>query len=826
MRDVIRALACETFTEGSTNAEHEDMALSIREFRLAARSLARHPMLVLVVSVSIGVAVGGNALVFSWLESTVLNPYPAVAAPDRVVALNMRAPDGRDWPLSYPVYRDWRGTQAFSGVAAWSAARLSRRGEGGSPAGEAWAMLVSSNYFDVLGVRAVLGRTFAEEDETRGHPVAVLTHGYWAREFGSDPGVLRRSLTLNGIELQIVGVAPRGFAGTYVGAGFDVFVPLTLQPRLQGASTLDARSVRWLQSFARLHPGATLAGTRSLFDANARAVSEMAGEVPVTGALVRRMREQFLGSLVFPLFTAMLAVTGLVLLIACANVANLLMARALARRSETAVRLSLGADARHVTAPFLAESVLLALPGLLTGLALAYAGKGLIHRFIPPVALRVELPIHMNLQVIGLAIVATALAAMLCGLAPALQAARVRPMDVLREAGGSARSRLRDGLVVSQIALAITAVFCAALFVRSLRSARDLDLGFEAPAAVLLAGTDMSGVEADPEAARVRVTRLLDGLRAIPGAGEAALSTMVPLGFGGHRYVDTRAQDHVPAPEQNSSAERVVVSAGYFETMEMEIVAGRAFTRDDRAGSRKVALVNESFVKRFWPGLDPLGRTVDQGQGPAFVVGVTRDGKYRNLDDVDYPVVYWPHAQAYDPRFTIHVRALAEPATLWPSIREAFARESRDLPLLSPRTLAEHIRASTMVQEIGGAMLGLFGALALLLAAIGVYGTLVLNVNARRRELGLRLALGARRGQVIRLVLARSARLALAGCAFGLPLAAGAGLLLQPQLIGVTSMDARAFGVVLLWVSALAGTAGLVPALQASRTDPARTLKS
>jgi predicted permease len=803
------------------------MIVWVNEIRLAARQLMHSPLLLVLVTASIGLAVGGNAIVFSWLESTVLNPYPAVASPDRLVALNMRAPDGRDWPLSYPAYKDWRDTDVFAGVAAWSMARLSRRGEAGAPASEAWAMLVSSNYFEVLGVRVSPGRPFTAEDEARANPVAVLTHGYWVREFGGDADIVGRSLNLNGTELQIVGVAPDGFVGTYVGAGFDVFVPLTLQPRLQGASALDARGARWLQSFARLWPKASLASSRQAFEASARAASESAGEVPVTGALVRRMREQFLGSLVFPLFTAMLVVTVLVLLIACANVMNLLMARAVARRAETAVRLSLGADARHVSAPFLAESVLLALPGLLAGLALAYAGKGLIHRFIPPVALRVELPIHMNARVIVMAAVATALTAVLAGLAPSLLAARTRPMNVLRLAGdGGGKSRLRDGLVVAQIALAVAAVFCATLFVRSLDRARAVEPGFDSPATVLLAGTDMSVAEADPDAARVRVERLLDRLRAIPGVAHVAASTMVPLGFGGHRYADVRAQDYVPAPDQNSSAERVVVSAGYFETMGMNIVRGRGFRGEDRVGSRPVAVVNEAFARRFWPGLDALGRALDQGQATAIVVGVARDGKYRDLDDSEYPVVYWPLAQVYESRFTLHVRALAEPAALWRSIRQAFANESADLPLLAPRTLAEHMRAATLVQEIGGAVLGIFGALALVMAAIGVYGTLVLNVNARRKELGLRLALGAPRRHVIALVLARSGSLALAGGLAGLPIAAAAGFLLQPQLIGVTAMDVRAVASVLLSLTALAGVAGAVPALRAVHTDPIRTLKS
>jgi predicted permease len=803
------------------------MVPSPGEFRSAARELVRHPLLAALVTVSAGLGIGANAIVFSWLESTVLHPYPMVGSPERLVALNMRAPDEREWPLSYPVYRDWRESRVFDGVAAWSAARLTRRRGAGDGAGETWAMLVSANYFDVLRVRPARGRGFTADDEKRGNPVAVITHAYWQREFGSDLDIVGRTLDLNGVEVQIVGVAPRGFVGTYVGAGFDVFVPLTLQPQLLGASTLEVRGARWLQSFARLKPGTERASVAQQFDAAAHGISKEAGDAPLTGAFVQRMRDQFLGSLVYPLFMAMLAVTALVLLVACANVANLLLARALARRNDTALRMALGASPGRAVAPLLSESLLLAAPGFAVAVVLAYSGKGLIHRFVPPVAMRVELPIVMNARVIAFALIATALSVLISAIWPAIRAARAHPMQAMRDASGATpRSRMRDALVVGQLALSMTSVVCAGLFVRSLDAARSIDLGFDDPDTILLAGTDMTLVEQDSLAAGVRVEQLLEKIRAIPGVRAAAIATMVPLGFGGHRYADVQAEGHVPSPEENLSAERVVVSAGYFETMGSEIVQGRAFRDDDRAGGAAVAVVNEAFVRRFWPGRDPVGRSVSQGQAAARVIGVVRDGKYRNLDDTDYPVVYWPLAQTYEPRFTVHVRALAEPRWLWDALRLAFANESADLPLLAPRTLAEHIRAATMVQQIGGSMLGLFGALALVMAAVGILGSMLLNVTARRRELGVRLALGAQRSQVALLVLTKSLRLALYGCALGLPAAAAAGFLLRAQLVGVAPLDPRAFSLALLLIFTVAIITGVVSAARAAFLDPARILKS
>jgi predicted permease len=800
---------------------------ALRNLRASARSLGRSPAMATAIVLSLGLGIGANTLVFSWLESTVLNPYPMVRESDRLVALNVRAPDGRDWPLSYPTLREWQNTGEFDGIAGWTAARLTRRGTQGAPAADVWAMLVSANYFDVLGLDAVTGRMFTLEEEERALPVAVLAHAYWMRAFGGDRAVVGRELDLNGIEVSVIGVAPPGFVGTYTGAGFDLWVPLTLRPLLLGEDGLRDRSARWLQSFARLQRGSSLEAARAELNSTARAASESAGDVPVTGALVRRMREQFLGSLVFPLFNAMLGVTGVVLLIASANVANLLLARSTSRRREMAVRIALGAGQGRLVLQTLGECMLLAVPGMALGVALAWGGRGLLQGFVPPVPLRVELPIAINLRVLAFAAIITSVATVSFGVLPAMRRARVDPAGTLRASAGagSSRSRLRAALVVSQIALSLVALVTAGLFVRSLAAARRMDLGFIEPGQVLLVGTDLTVAELDPMTGAVTRERLLEEIRAIPGVRVASASTMVPLGFGGHRYADVQLEGRAPAADENVSAERVVVATHYFETMGTALVRGRSFNAEDRAEGRRVAIVNESFVRRFWPGIDPIGRTVDQGRGPAEIVGVARDGKYRDLDDVEYPVVWWPLEQVYEPRFTIHVRTEGDPARIWGGVRSAFAVIDSRLPFLTPRTLDEHIRASTLVRVIGASMLGAFGVLALVMAMVGLGASLSQVVRARRRELGVRIALGADARSVVGLVVTDALRLAAIGLAVGAPLAIATSVMLRSRVVGVGTLDPLTFALVTLLIVFVCMVATAGPAVRAARTDPMRILR-
>lgn len=798
------------------------------DLRFALRGLARSPTFTLVAILSLALGIGANTTVFSWLESMVLRPYPVIPESERLVVLNTAAPDGDDWPLSYPVYREWReGSRSFLGIAAWSVARLSLREAEEKGAQPVWSMLVSGDYFDVLRLRPVLGRALTLADE-RMRPVAVIGHDYWIRRFAGARSIVGRTVLLNGQPVTIIGVAPARFHGTYVGVTFDLWLPLTLQPRLLGTNTLEDRTGRWLQAVARLAPEVRLAQARAELAALARNASASAGDRPVTGALVRLPREQFLGSLVFPLFSALLAITALVLLVACANVAGLLLVRASSRQQERAVRPAIGASRSALVRLLLLESGLLAAGGGALGILSAFGLRGVFRRFIPPVAYTIALPIQINARVFVFAAVVSVATALVFGLLPAWRSSSVPLQATLRQGsrvGQAADSRLRNVLVASQIAFAFVCLVCAGLFLRSFSRSLDIDLGFADPEHVLLTGVNLAGAGFDEAAGNAATTEVLRRVRALPGVRAATVASMVPLGFGGHRFADVRVEGYVAARDENVAVERVVVGSHYFQTMGMPLVSGRGIEESDRRDGRAVGVVNQAFVRRFVAAGVVLGRRVDLGRGWLTIVGVARDSKYDNLTETPYPVLYLPASQWYQPALTLHLRTTPDPRMLDQAVRQVLASVHPDLVALETRTLAEHLRASTFLQRIGATMLAAFGVLALLLAATGLFGALAYLVSLRIREIGIRMALGAKRGTLTVMILQRAALLVGTGVMGGLALAAAAGSVLRSQLVGVAVFDLptylSVFGLFLL----VALLASWLPARRALRVDPVFALR-
>jgi predicted permease len=827
------------------------MSALLQDLRFALRGLKKNRGLTCVIALSIGLALGANTTIFTWMEGLILNPYPHIAGADRLVALNTANADGSasgEPPISWPEFQDWRSRMtAFDGMAAWNVTRFhlrvpdqSRNVAQGEPV---WGLMVSGEYFDVLGVRAAPGRALRPDDERDASPVAVISHGFWQRRFGGDQAIVGRRVTLNHVDVTIIGVAPPRFVGTLVGLAFDFWVPVTLQPlmtpeeasrRVGGGDRLHDRRDRWLQGFARLADGVTLAQANAELQVVARAVSAANGETPPVVARAKWLREQLLGSLLTPLFGALLAITGLVLLIACANVANLLLARAVTRRREIGVRLALGASRGRLARQLLTESLLLAGLGGLAGTFIALWGSDLFVFFIPKVPQQVMIDTGFNARVIGFASLLTVATALIFGLVPAWRAARTDLVSVLKEEGrgsgaGSAsrspRSWTHGALVVAQVALAFVTLVCAGLFVRSLRAARDINLGFADPSHMLLVGTDLNLARLD-EANGLAVTqRLLERARALPGVVSASYATMVPLGFGGHSYSATTIEGYTPQRDEQVTIERVSVSDGYFETMGIPITQGRGVTTQDLRGGQRVAVINEAFARRYWPGLQPLGRRLDQGLGWATVVGVAKDSKYRDLGEGAYPVVYSALSQRYAPGLTLHVRTTGEPGALTELVRHTFTYVNADLPFLDPRTLLDYITGPSFVQFIGAACSGGFGALALLLASIGMYGVLAYAVNQRRREIGVRMALGATPHDVMRLVLARGVKLTLIGVVVGAGFALAAGRLLTNQLLNVSPGDPATFIAVTLLLAAVALLACYLPARRAAKVDPMEALR-
>src|SRR5215208_129860 len=475
------------------------MSHLLLDLRHAARALRRSPVVVTIAVLSIGLGVGANAAVFSWMDNLVLRPFPGIPDPDRLVGLEVAAPDGDGWPLSYPTYREWRdGSRAFSGVAAWTVSRVSARDEHEKGSLPLVATSVSEGYFDVLGVKAAIGRTLTPADEREVAPVAVLSHAYWTRRYAGDRGVLGRTLFLNGQPVSIVGVAAPRFVGTYVGVVPDLFVPVTLQPRLTGvaaATAFEDRGSRWVQAVARLAPGVPRERAQAELDALARRLSAAAGDRPVTGALVVDARRQFLGGIVFPLFAAMLAVTALLLLVACANVVSLLLVRADGRRHEVAVRVALGASRTDIVRLAAAESVLLAAAGSALGVLIALLSRSVLYALIPVGTFPITLPIELNARALLFALLVAVVVAAACTVGPALAGSRTPPAGSLKGASRAvapAASRVRSTLVAGQLAFSLLCLVTAGLFMRGLRAASAVELGFSDPDRVLLVGTDLS----------------------------------------------------------------------------------------------------------------------------------------------------------------------------------------------------------------------------------------------------------------------------------------------------------------------------------------------
>jgi predicted permease len=804
------------------------MGALLKDLRFAVRSLRKRPGLTLIAIVSLGLGIGANTTVFTWLNAFVLRPLPAVPGFDRIVAINTHGPGDGRWSVSYPNLRDWRAQSRSLDIAAASFTELGLRGEGGSVE-RTWAAVTTGNYFDVLGVRPALGRLLTPRDEEERAPVVVLGYAYWRRRFAGDSAIVGRRLDFNGHPLTVVGVAAPRFGGTIIGLQFDAYVPVTLAETLSGLVGLDHRNEEFLDGVGRIRKGWTLTQARQELDGVAKRISAETGdEDSRAGAFVTPLGDQGAASFLKPVLVALLGVTGMVLLIACANVANLQLARALARRREIGVRIALGARRWRLVRQLLTESLVLALVAGGVGVFVAYWSRDALLGLLPPSPFPINLQFDVSGRVLLFALGVTVLAAFAFGLFPALQASNPNLVPTLKDeiGGGPAhRSRLQSSLVVSQVALSLVALVCAGLFLRSLDAARRTDVGFSGPDHVLLVSTDLhlAGV---PDSQRVAVAdRLLERLRALPGVGAASLAMATPLGFGGYSSVGVEPEGYAPRRGENMSIQYFEVGDAYFRAMGIPVLAGRDFGPGDVAGAQPVAVVNQRFAERFWPNQDPVGRRFRREGIWRTVVGVARQGKYQDLTERPEAVVYVPFAQEPQNGFDVIVRAPGDPRALVPAVRDAFREVDPDLPFLDVRTLAEHMQAAEFVQTLGATMLTALGSMALLLAAIGIFGVLTYSVGQRTREIGVRVALGAGRREVVGMVVGRALRLVGIGLAAGLALSLGAGELLRSQLVGVGPHDPLTYGVIALLLVVVALGAAWLPAQRAARVDPIVALR-
>ena len=820
----------------------------LADLRLALRALARAPGLVVVAVLTIALGVAANATAFAWWKSVALDPLPGVREPRALVHLRtVEAPIGTRTSLSYPDYADWRReVRLLDGLAVYNFARFGVRADAGAGGAteSVWGNFAGPDYFRVLGAVPQLGRFWrADEAAAPGSaPVAVVSDAFWRRQLAADPAAVGRTIRVNGVPLTVIGVAAPGFVGAFVGMRFELWVPVTMLPRLTGErDRLDWRHSHWLFGVARPRPGASLAQVNAelaAVGARVAAASGTRGRAPLAEPFDRGEAQQALA----PLFGVLLAVAALVQLVVCGNVANLLLARAALRRRELGVRAALGAGRWRLVRQLAAESLVLAAAGGALGVAAAGGAARLLDAVVPAL----DLPVHLNAgadaRVLALGVAVAALTALVAGVLPAWRATRAARGDgaaraLMPAAGGRAVTRGRSAgrpLVVAQLALSLVALVVAGLFARSLGALGRLDVGFRGPERVLVAFTDLAlaGRAADREG-RALVGRWLEAVRALPGVESATVSDYVPLGLGYSNTNTVLPDGYVPRPDERMGIAFNAVGTDYFATLRHPIVRGRPFDARDAADATPVAIVNETFARRYLAGRDPIGATArlgGQGGPLATIVGVARDGRYAREDLAGAPVpfVYVPWAQRAATALFVQVRARpgVDPLALVPGVRRALAALDPALPLVQPTTLARWTEAASFLQRMGATVLAALGGVALLLAAVGLYGVTSYTVAGRTREIGVRVALGATAHRVVAGVLGDGGRTIAAGVLLGGTAAAALARLLRAQLVGVSPLDPVAFGGAVVLLAAAALAAAWVPARRAARVDPVEALRA
>jgi predicted permease len=818
------------------------MEALLYDLRHAARVLAKSPGFTAVAVLSVALGIGANATIFSFLNAIFLRPLP-VEDPGHVAFVFTSDFSG---PLyggsSYPDYLDFRTkTDAFAGLAAYTVAPMSLAE--GSRTDRVFGELVTANYFAVAGLQASRGRTFhpVEDERPDAAPAIVLGDGFWRRRFGGDAAVVGKAVTLNGHPFTVVGIAPPGFTGMMRGLAVDLWVPMTMAGAIPSSDKLDSRGSRWLFLLGRLKPGMTaetaqaqlavLAGQlQQAYPDNWTDVKKKRRVATVVPESQARFFPEARGA-VLGFLALLLSVVGLVLLMACTNVASLMLARATARRREIAVRLSLGASRGRIVRQLLTESLVLSLLAAAIGIMAALWATDLFMALRPPVPLPVALDLHLDLRVLGFTLLLSLVTALIFGLAPALQASRAELLPALKDGSaagthGASNWSPRRLLVAAQMAMSLVLLIGAGLFLQSLANAHRIDLGFERTNLLLLS-LDLRLNGYDEARGQRLYEQLLERANALPGVRSASLATEVPLGLGGRRRGIT-IEGYEAQSGEDLGVHTSTVGPDYFRTMGIPLVRGRDFTAADRAGAPGVVVVNEAFVRRYWPDQDAIGKRVTQGNRngtPAQVVGVVKDGKYVTLGEDPTPFFYVPFLQRYESDATLHVRTTGDPRALAEAMRREVRALDPSLPVFDVKTMTDHLGISLLPARLAGMVMALFGVVALTLAAVGIYGVMAQTVRQRTRELGVRVALGARPRDLLSMILAQSMRVALAGLAIGLAAALGLSRLVTSLLYGISPVDPATFVTIPALLTAVAMLASYVPARWATKVDPMVALR-
>jgi predicted permease len=808
-----------------------------QDLRYSLRMIAKAPGFAVIAILTLALGIGANTTIFSWINSTLLNPVPGLSSPSEVVALTLSKPGDNPFPLTYPDLEAMRdGQKSFTGIAACNFAQMSLTGKGRPE--RVWGMVASANYFDVLGVRPILGRGFlpVEDERPGGAPVAVISYRLWQTHFAANPGIAGHTIEINQHPYTIVGVTPAAFQGSQTGVRTEIWVPIMMEAQLNPlGDLLHDHHQFWLLAFGRLKPGvmreqAQEEMTLRLKPEVKNYPEEHKGHDTVT--VYPLWRNPFgLNYFLSTLLPALMSIAGLVLLLACVNVANLMLVRSVGRRREIAIRMSLGASRWRLVRQLLVESLILALAGGVVALLITVWTEGTLMKFLPVTEdIPLALSIAADRTVLLAALVISVLTGVIFGILPALRSSVVAPVAVLKEdsgkaSGGLRKARLASGLVVAQISLSLLLLICAGLFIRSFLSAEQINPGFN-PHNVLIASYDLftagysdsSGAEFDRQ--------LVAKLEALPGIQSVALSDRVPLGFGGGS-TSVKPEGYISQANESMETQVAIITPNYFQTVQIPMVKGRDFTLQDTKSSERAVIVNETFVNRYWPHQEALGKQLysDLPKEWFTVVGVARDVKVTGLNEKPTPFLYLPLYQVYHATMIINARVAGDPLTFGKTVEKTIHELNANLVVFDVTALELREQFASFGQRVAGTFVGAFGLLALVLAAVGIYGVTAYTTRQRTHEIGIRMALGASKQDILQLVLGHGLGLTLAGVALGLAASFALTRYLRSLLLGVTSTDALTFSSVAILLCAVALFACFIPARRAMRVDPMVALR-
>jgi len=822
------------------------MTTLLQDLRYGIRMLAKNPGFTVVAVLTLALGIGANTAIFTIVNAVLLNPLP-VADASRLVQLDttdkkttVALGNATRLGISFPNYEDYaRQASVFSGLAAFQPTGLTL--SGGEKPKLFQGYLVTANYFDVLGVNAMLGRTFRPDEDQHpgGDGVAVLSYGLWSREFGGARDVLGRRLNLNGTSYTVIGVTPPQFKGTLLFASADqIWIPVSMHRQvLAGFIEANFQERRFLDftAIGRLRAGVSERQAESAVETVAsRLEQQYPKENQGRGGTLSPIADASLGinlhDQVARAGEVLMGIVGLVLLIACVNLANLLLAQTARREKELCLRAALGAGSGRLVRQSLTESLLLSLVGGAVGLLIGYWGRSVLWSYRPAFLRQADLALSLDGRVLAFTFAIAVLTAILFGMVPAWKVSRPNLMDVLNTGGRSGsmawgRSRFRQALVVSEVALALVTLVGAGLFLRSLRYAQGLDPGFESKKLFVI-GVDLGSQHYDQDYGEQYYRDAIERAGSSPGVLSAAVASNFPLGGGLARTIFLEGQDE-KSGKRGTLTSLNDVSSGYFQTVGIPLLRGRAFNDLDRKETKPVAIVNHAMAKHFWPSENPLGKRFHFfGETQLLeVVGEVADSWQFGVAEDPQPVAYMPITQDYSPFGVLDVRTAGNPSAVIPSVREQVQSIDRNLAFIAVNTIGELLDQGLWAPRMGAMLLGVFGLLALLLATVGIYGVLSYSVSQRTQEVGIRMALGATSRTVLGLVVGQGMLLVAIGVGIGLAGSLGLARLLASLLFGVKTSDPATFAVVSLVLAVAAFVATYIPARRATKVDPITALR-